>query len=170
MKARPPAAAKHSTSLEIRAVRFEDVPDILRLVRSAISVGCRDHYDPAQRAAVYASYARTLFVDSLGPFESVAVEQAGRIIGFAQLDVTDERLRALFVEADHQRRGLGRVLLGDIEARAASHGCTRLHGAMSLNAIPFYLQAGFHPCHGPERLVTSGIAVPIVRMEKRLRV
>ena len=38
----------------------------------------------------------------------------------------------------------------------------------SLNAVPFYARNGFRPCAGPERLMTSGVAVPIVRMEKKL--
>jgi hypothetical protein len=40
---------------------------------------------------------------------------------------------------------------------------------MSLNAIPFYLRAGFRGCDGPERLMSAGISVPVLRMEKDLR-
>ena len=76
------------------------------------------------------------------------------------------RLRALFVDGDWQGRGLGRALMAEIEARAVRHGCVRLHGAMSLNAVPFYAAAGFRACHGPQRLITAHTLVPIVRMEK----
>jgi GNAT superfamily N-acetyltransferase len=169
MKTRPTAMVKRSPSLEMRLVRFEDVPEILRLVQRAVAHGCRDHYDPSQMAAVYASYAQTLFADARGPIENVAAEQEGRIIAFAQLDPASARLRALFVDAALQRRGVGRVLLAEIEARALRNGCTRLHGAMSLNAIPFYTQVGFRPCGRVENLTATGVPVPIVRMEKHLR-
>jgi putative acetyltransferase len=168
MKTTPTGATQRSPSLEMRAVRFEEVAEILRLVESAVAHGCRHHYDPAQRAAVYASYAQTLFVDSLGAIESVAAEQDGRIIGFAQLDPASARLRALFVDAAFQQQGVGRVLLAEIEARASRHGCTRLHGAMSLNAVPFYTRAGFRACGKEEHLMATGVPVAIVRMEKRL--
>ena len=153
----------------MRAIRFEDVPEVLRLVRRAVEHGCRGHYDARQREAVCASYARSLFVEALGPFETIAAESRGRVVAIAQLDPADDRLRALFVDGGHQQRGIGCALLAEIERRASRRGGTRLHGAMSLNAISFYLQAGFRPCGGPERLMSTGMLVPVVRMEKDLR-
>src|SRR4051812_26446829 len=133
----PAAVVERAPSLDLRATRFEDVPAILRLIDRAVASGCRDHYDPAQRAAVHASYARALFIESLGRFETVAAEIAGNLVGFAQLDPSSSRLRALFVDGACQRRGVGRALLVELESRAARRGCARLHGAMSLNAVPF---------------------------------
>jgi GNAT superfamily N-acetyltransferase len=160
------APALFGAGLEIRAVRFEDVPEILRVVTRAVDRGCRDHYDQAQQAAVVAAYASALFLEWRGPYETVVAEAAGRIVGFAQLDPADARLRALFVDADLQGRGVGRALLADVEARAAGRGCRRVHGAMSLNAVPFYERAGFRARGGVEPLSSVGVAVPIVRMEK----
>jgi putative acetyltransferase len=162
-------SSRVSPPLRMRAICFEDVPDVLRLIRRSVEHGCRKHYDSRQRDSVYASYATTLFVDTWGPFETVAAEQQGNLIAVAQLDPANERLRALFVDAGAQRRGVGRSLLAHMEACAMRSGCRRLHGAMSLNAVPFYMRAGFRPCFGPERLAASGIWVPIVRMEKHLR-
>jgi GNAT superfamily N-acetyltransferase len=68
-----------------------------------------------------------------------------------------------------QGQGLGRALLAIVEERARVAGCTELGGAMSLNAVPFYTRAGFTAAAGPERLLTAGVRVPIVRMKKRLR-
>jgi GNAT superfamily N-acetyltransferase len=169
MELTPTTETPRAPPLEMRAVRFEDVPDILRLVAGAVALDCRDHYDSAQRAAVYGSYAGALFLDVLGPFETIAAEQDGQLIGFAQLDSTSNRLRALFVDGRCQKRGLGRALLAEVEARARARGCARLHGAMSLNAVPFYERCGFHRIDGDERLMTLGVSVPVARMEKQLR-
>ena len=160
--------ARLPSSLEMRALRFEDVPAALELIRRSVERGCRDRYDLAQRAAVFASYAQNLFVEALGPFETVAALAGGRPIGFAQLDPASARLRALFVDGDSQRRGVGTALLAEIERLARRRRLTRLHGAMSLNAVPFYLRAGFCPCPGPERLIAACVSVPVLRMEKRL--
>jgi putative acetyltransferase len=165
----PRALVKRSPTLAIRPVRFEDVAEILRLVARAIEAGCGDHYDRAQRAAVFQGYASVLFVEALGPYETLAGVLDGRLVGFAQLDASNGRLRALFVDALVQGHGVGGALLADVEARAALRGRARVHGAMSLNAVPFYENAGFRILAPPERLTTAGIAVPIVRMEKRLR-
>jgi putative acetyltransferase len=163
------AVVRRSPHPELRAAGFEDVPEILRVVGRAVAHACRDHYDAAQRAAVHAAYASALFVEALGPFEAVVAELGGHLAGFAQLDPSNGRLRALFVDPVHQRRGLGLALLAEVEARAARRGCARLHGAMSLNAVPFYARAGFRACPGEERLVSLGVVVPVVRMEKPLR-
>jgi GNAT superfamily N-acetyltransferase len=154
--------------LSMRPARFEDVPEALRLIRGAVERGCRHHYGTRQRDAVHASYAATLFLDVFSPFETVAAEREGRLVAVAQLDPGDARLRALFVEAKEQHRGIGRALLAHMEGRARARGCVRLQGAMSLNAVPFYARAGFRTCSGPERLVGRGVWIPVVRMEKDL--
>jgi putative acetyltransferase len=163
------AATRSFSSLGVRAVVFEDVPEILRLIGRAVERGCRDHYDPTQRAAVCAGYAQHLFIEAVGPFEMIAAVQADLLLGVAQLDSPAGHLRGLFVDGDLQRRGVGRLLLAEVERRALRSGARRLHGAMSLNAVPFYTRAGFRPCPGPDRLIAAAVSVPVLRMEKALR-
>ena len=162
----PPAGAAVSS---VRAARYEEVAALLRLIERAIEHGCRNHYDRAQRRAVYLGYATNLFVDAVGPFETVVVDRGGLCAAVAQLDAARGGLRALFVDAPFQGQGLGHALLAAVEARARAAGCAELAGAMSLNAVPFYTRAGFLPHPGPERLLTAGIRVPVVRMKKPLR-
>jgi len=154
----------------VRRAGFEDVPAVLRLIEAAVEHGCRGHYSAAQRRAVFLTYAESLFVDVLQPFETIVVERLGRgqILGMAQLDPDEGRLRALFVAPDLQGSGLGRVLLATIERVARAHGLRAIQGAMSLNAVEFYGRAGFRRCSGPEHLVRAGIVVPIVPMDKAL--
>ena len=156
-------------TLSVRAARFEDVSAILLLIEGAVEHGCRDHYDEAQLRAVYVGYASNLYADAVGPFEMMVAEIDGQLAGVAQLDVDTGVLRALFVDAALQGQGVGRVLLAATETRAREAGCSRLRGAMSLNAVPFYGQAGYRPCGGPARLLTGGLRVPVTWMEKSLR-
>jgi GNAT superfamily N-acetyltransferase len=161
------------TPLLIRTLRFDEVAAALRLIHRSVEEGCRNDYDADQRAAVYAGYATNLFVEAIGPFETIVAEDnqaGGRLVGVAQLDPSAKRLRALFVDGGCQGRGVGRALLADIEARAVAHLCRRLNGAMALNAVPFYTRAGFRPVGGPENLLSAGnVYVPVLRMEKELR-
>ncbi len=161
--------ATFTAPLSVRPVGFEDVDAVLGLIERAVQRGCRDHYDSSQRAAVFASYAQTLFVDSLGPVETIAADREGQLVGVAQLDPPTDRLRALFVDGDIQRCGIGAFLLSEVVERARRRGAARIHGAMSLNAVSFYRRAGFLPCSGPERLFATGVSVPVLRMEKLLR-
>jgi GNAT superfamily N-acetyltransferase len=164
------ALARTRPSPRLRDARFEDVPVVLRLIDRAVAAACGAHYDAGQRAAVCAAYAGALFVEALGPFDAVVAELDGRVAGFAQLDASSGRLRALFVDAAQQGRGLGRALLAEIEARAARAGRARVHGAMALNAVPFYERAGYRACGGQEHLASMGVTVPVVRMDKLLGV
>lgn len=166
MKSAPSNTAPHAITL--RALQFEEIPEVLRLIRRAIETGCRAIYDADQRGAVWSGYAQTLFAESRGPFETIVAEADGSIVGLSQWDAADERLRALFVDGAVQRRGVGWTLLAEVERSARHRGCLRLRGAMSLNAVPFYERAGFRSYGGPVPLRTFGVAVPIVRMEKPL--
>ena len=152
----------------MRAAQFEEVPRLLQLIEGAIAYGCRRHYDQAQRRAVYLGYASNLFVDALGPYETMVAEIDGRLVGVAQLDSAAGVLRALLIDADLQGRGLGRALLAAVEERARAAGCPRLGGAMSLNAVPFYTAAGFRARDRAARLMSGGVQVPVVWMEKSL--
>jgi len=154
--------------LSMRTARFEDVAGILRLIERAIEHGCREYYGETQRRAVYLGYASTLFIEALGVFETIVAEVDGRVAGAGQVDLAGGALRALFVDAPFQGQGVGRALLAAIEDRARAAGCTRLTGAMSLNAVSFYARAGFRPMGGPERLRRARGRVPVVWMQKRL--
>ena len=162
-------AKTNAPTLSVRAARFEDVAAILRLIEDAIEHGCSEHYEGAQRRAIYLSYASQLFVDAVGPFEMLVAEIGGQLAAAAQVDLRDGALRALFVDAALQGHGLGRALLAAVERRARAAGCAQLRGAMSLNAVAFYARAGFRPCVGQASLVSAGVRVPVMWMEKALR-
>ena len=169
MRMRPGTAAHpRPGALHVRPARFEEVAAILRLIERAIDRGCRSHYGPLQRRAVFLSYARTMFADSRAPIETLVAERDGRLLAAAQLDPAACRLRALFVDGDIQEQGVGRALLGHVIGRAAAHGCTRIQGAMSLNAVPFYAGAGFRPCAGRDRLLSDGVVIPVVPMDRAI--
>jgi GNAT superfamily N-acetyltransferase len=161
----PPAGAP---SRSIRLARFEDVSGILRLIARAIEHGCRDAYDQRQRRAVYLGYASSMFIEARGPFETVVAEMGDRLVGAAQLDPRTGVLRALFVDAGFEGRGVGRALLAAVEARARAAHCQHLGGAMSLNAVGFYRRAGFRARGGPEGLRGARTWVPVQWMDKVL--
>jgi GNAT superfamily N-acetyltransferase len=162
-------SARRRPDLRIRALRIEDVDEVQRLMRRAVEHGCSAHYDETQRDAILGVYARSLFMDTLRPYESLlAEEEDRRIVGFAQLDPSRDQLRALFVEPAAQGRGVGRSLLDEIAARAWRLGCRHVRGAMALNAVTFYERAGFEPLGEEKMLTDASVLVPVLWMEKRV--
>jgi GNAT superfamily N-acetyltransferase len=148
---------------------FEDVPEILRVIERALEHGSARHYRPEQRRAIHLGYASAMFLDVVTGFQTIVAERRGELVGMAQLDPVAGRLRALFVDGSCQGEGIGRLLLGHVEALALDRGCSRLRGAMSLNAEPFYARAGFRRCDGPGQVRHFDVSVPVVPMEKILR-
>jgi GNAT superfamily N-acetyltransferase len=144
------------------------VPALLRLIQGAIEAGCSQVYDSDQRRAVFLSYATTLFIDTAQPIEIVIAEEAGRPLGVAELDTTG-RLRALFVAAEVQGRGVGTRLLSEVETLARDGGLDRIQGAMSLNAERFYARAGYVRFGQPHVIRPMGTPVRIIPMQKQLR-
>jgi ribosomal protein S18 acetylase RimI-like enzyme len=76
----------------------------------------------------------------------VAVDASGRLLGFSVvLPLEDGRceLDDLFVEPDSMRRGVGRVLVDDVAARAAAAGGRYVDVIANPNALGFYERVGF---------------------------
>jgi putative acetyltransferase len=163
-----PLSRTDAPALSLRAARRKEMPRLLKLIDHAIDYGCRDHYDYHQLRAILLGYCSGFVVDAVGPLQTLVAEIGGRLVAVAQWDVAAGVLRALFVDATIQGQGVGGALLAAVEACARAAGCSRIGGAMSLNAVPFYTRAGFRACEGPERVETAGVQVPVVWMEKSL--
>ena len=76
----------------------------------------------------------------------VAVDANGRLLGFSVvLPVSGGRceLDDLFVEPDWMRRGVGRLLVEDLAARAAASGASHVDVIANSNALGFYSRLGF---------------------------
>ena len=76
----------------------------------------------------------------------VAVDAVGRRLGFSVvLPVEGEacELDDLFVEPDSMGRGVGRLLVEDVAARAAAAGANRVNVTANPRAVGFYERLGF---------------------------
>src|SRR6476469_2509497 len=100
----------------LRSYRPDDAPALLDLFRDSIRrVSSRD-YSPAQIAA-WASDDIDTFA-WFGRFNCRFVpvaEEAGRPVGFAELE-PDGHIDRVYVSADYQGRGVGRLLLDALVA------------------------------------------------------
>src|SRR3546814_16841474 len=81
-------------------------------------------------------------------------ELDGVPVGFVDLE-PDGHIDMLFVDADHQRRGIASVLLGQVEETAHDQGLTRLHTEASITARPFFERRGFRVI-APQTVVLRG--------------
>ena len=88
----------------------------------------------------------------------------------APLDPTTDaaRIRAMYTDPDHARRGVGRLVLGLCEAAARAHGFRRAEMMATLAGEPLYRACGYRPIETVLSDPTDGVRVPLVRMGKSL--
>jgi GNAT superfamily N-acetyltransferase len=88
----------------------------------------------------------------------------------ALLDPTIDaaRVRAMYTNPAFARRGVGRLLLSLCEASAAAEGFRSVELASTMSGEPLYRSCGYAPI---ERFHDDrgGVAVPLIRMAKPLR-
>lgn len=151
----------------VRKYRPGDAAELLVLFKNSIRKACSSDYNAAQIAA-WASdeiclepWARRFE----GRFVVVA-EIERIVVGFAELE-PDGHIDRFYVSANHQRQGVGKVLLNAIFAQANQWNLHHLQVEASLTARPFFASHGFRTI-APQTVTCRGIAVQNFRMERQL--
>lgn len=78
------------------------------------------------------------------------------------------RVRAFFVHPDFARQGIGRALLIASEIAIKQEGFTRIELAATLAGEPLYAAAGYEELERFDIAMPGGLALPCVRMAKKL--
>ena len=135
-------------------------------VRSVRHYGPRV-YTPEQVAvwAATADVANTAARCGDGRYVVVAQDEAGRLLGFADLEA-DGHLDMLYVAPEAEGLHVGSHLYGAIEAHARRRGLYRIFVEASELARPLFERRGF-TLLGRNGLVMDGVAIHNYPMEKR---
>ena len=77
------------------------------------------------------------------------------------------RIRAMYTHPAHARKGVGTLILSLCENAARGEGFSKVELMSTLSGEPLYRRSGYLP---DERLMDDrgGVAVPLLRMSKRL--
>ena len=151
----------------VRAFKNGDEPALQAVFYSAVHVIAASHYTLEQLDA-WAPHrpdwdAWTARLQALQPF---VAEADGRVVGYADLQASG-LVDHFFVAGKHARRGVGRLLMERLHARAAELGLVRLFSDVSLTAEPFFERFGFRIVER-QNVVLGKVSFPNVRMEKAL--
>lgn len=173
--------------MRLRTATEADIDALDRLIRRAMAQLLDPVLTPDQVKASYAVMGldRQLVAD--GTY--VVVEDGRRLVGCGgwsdratlyggdhsagrdtrRLDPASEpaRIRAMYTDPDHSRRGIGRLVLEECERRARAAGFARTQLMATLAGEPLYLACGYREM---ERVVdmVDGVGVPLIRMERAL--
>jgi GNAT superfamily N-acetyltransferase len=78
------------------------------------------------------------------------------------------RIRAMYVDPGHARRGIGRQIMALCEAAARAAGFVRVELMATLAGLPLYAACGYAEIEPTEAISREGVKVPIIRMGKAL--
>jgi putative acetyltransferase len=95
-------------------------------------------------------------------------EDGGIALGVGALALHKGELTACYVRPDAARRGVGAAIVQRLEAIALGVGLAALELDSSIGAAPFYQARGYRVLGHSEHLLSSGRAMPAVRMRKLL--
>jgi N-acetylglutamate synthase-like GNAT family acetyltransferase len=151
---RPPDSMSREL-LTIRTATAADAGALSHVILRALrEVNARD-YEPAIIDAVAANFSCQKVLEAIRRRPVLVAEIDGEVVGTAGLE--GATVRSMFVRPDHERRGIGAALMGEIEALAVAQGVDRLTLQSSITAEGFYRRHGFEPVrdhiHGRERTI-----------------
>ena len=94
-------------------------------------------------------------------------ETTGRSAALLDPATDAARIRAMYTHPTHTRKGVGTLILTLCENAARSEGFGRMELMSTMSGEPLYRRSGYQP---DERIVDDrgGVAVPLLRMSKRL--
>lgn len=86
------------------------------------------------------------------------------------LDAAKEaaRVRAMYTDPDHGRKGVGRLILNLCEDAARAERFTQVELAATAAGVPLYKACGYTPMRAWDEITSNGVPVPLVLMGKGL--
>ena len=151
----------------LRDFTFGDEPALQAVFYSAVHTIAASDYTAAQLDAWAPDRPDmgrwTVRMRAIRPF---VVEEDGRIVGYADLQANGY-IDHFYVCGTNARRGVGRILMDRIHARAHELKLTRLFSDVSRTAQPFFERFGFLVLEH-KTVVVGGVSLPNARMTKDL--
>jgi putative acetyltransferase len=139
---------REKPTLIIRPAIVSDAEVIARVRHSAITTIAADAYpkeaiDAWSGALDEHRFQRFRELIAGGQELMYVAEHRSKIIGFGSVIPSRNELRAIYVDGDWARCGVGAALLKQLELVARHVGCKYLELESSLNALEFYSVHGF---------------------------
>jgi len=153
--------------ITVRRAKQEDRESIWRVHIRAIKEVCKSHYSENDLDAWSGVLKPSRYTADISNKTFLVAEDNDVIVGFGQLNQENGKVEGMYVCPDYIMRGVGRKILHALENVAKDSGLTSLHLWASLNALPFYKNAGFIAKQQTKYLLPFGM-VACVYMSKKL--
>jgi putative acetyltransferase len=129
--------------MQLRIATVNDVPQIIQLFEGTITtVNSKDY--TSEQTTVWSSRGADVakWIAKISEQYFIVLKEKTAIIGFASL-TTSGYLDFMYVDKDHQRRGIASMLLKSLEDKAHQLNVHEIISDVSITAKPFFLSKGF---------------------------
>jgi GNAT superfamily N-acetyltransferase len=92
----------------------------------------------------------------------------GRDARLLDAAVEPARVRAMYTHPEFARHGIGRAILARCEEAVAAAGFSSVILVATMAGLPLYRACGYREIEAFDEITPGGVAVPMMRMEKRL--
>lgn len=151
-------------SIDIRRATAADAEGVSRVVTRALRETNARDYAPHVIDRLVANFSPDRVASQIASRRAYVAVKDGVVVGTASL--SDGVVKTVFVDPDHQSKGIGVQLMGAVERAARDLMVATLSVPSSVTAEGFYAKLGFVPLreehHGDERTIvmTKDIAIP----------
>jgi putative acetyltransferase len=136
--------------MHIRPAQFSDASVLTRLFYDTVHhVNCRDYSQEQVDAWAPTLTDRGHWQPQFLSQWTFVAEEGTKILGFCELE-RDGHIGCFYCHYQHQRQGVGSLLLQHLEAIALQRGIERLHTEASITAKPFFERWGFQVAQAQE--------------------
>ena len=153
--------------LTIRRFQASDLDEVCELVRETIDTSYAAVYPPRVIEFFHQYHGRNVVIADAASGHTIVVHSGGKLVATGTRAGTT--IRRVFVRADRQRRGIGQMVMAELETAALEAGIERLDLSASLPAKEFYLRLGYEVVSEEDYEVSPGQHLEYYEMAKELR-
>ncbi len=129
--------------MRVRTYEISDTKQIVKLFYDTVhEVNIRDYTKAQVDAWAPADIDIASWTKNLSSKFTFVAEEAETIAGFGQLEANGH-IDCFYCHKDFQRQGIGRIIFGQIDAKARNLGIKKLYTEASITAKHFFESQGF---------------------------
>ncbi len=147
---------------------MKDCPSIAQVHTSAVKAISHSSYTPEEIESWAAPRSPEEYKQAIHSKQFYVAVDNEVIVGFGVLNQESREIEAVYVSPAVMRRGVGLMILGRLEEKARAFGLQELSLNASINAVPFYLRAGYVAQKESKYRLRSGVEILCVPMTKTL--
>lgn len=166
-------SSDEKSPFRIRPAEFADAEAIVRVHFEAVRRTAAGFYptevvESWSRQPDERRFANVRTAIAEGSKRLIVADQGGAVVAFGAITVSSGEIGAVYVHPSAGRRGVGGLVLAELERLALAHGLAALHLNASVNAEAFYSRHGYLVTGRGTHSLPNGIEMSCVMMNKSL--